>query len=302
MQPYQLGTVSLGNGPDFPAVVCDGLIFALSEVFRHGDLGPAPTTLREFIGRGSRVVGGLAQALAACRASSRGHAAGDVTTKTPIGDPQKVVLIGINYRDHIEEMRLPERPRFPYAFLRPPTSLSAHNETIRLPALPKLIDWEAELGVVVGTRIHDASGLDDAQLLSGVAGYTIVNDVSARDWIAARPPVGIDWVMQKAWDRFQPTGPWITPAAFVEDPQSLPITLTVNGVVKQHSNTSQMVFSVAHILRHLGSIMTLEPGDIIATGTPAGVGFGRTPMETIKPGDRTDVTIGSLGTLSNLFQ
>jgi 2,4-didehydro-3-deoxy-L-rhamnonate hydrolase len=137
--------------------------------------------------------------------------------------------------------------------------------------------------------------------MEAVGGYTVVNDVSARDWIANPPFVGIDWVMQKSWNKFQPTGPWVTPARFVADPQNLPIELTVNGEMKQKANTSQMIFGVRDIVRHLSGMMTLEPGDIIATGTPAGVGFGRRPPEFIKGGDRIRVTIEGLGSLENYF-
>jgi 2-keto-4-pentenoate hydratase/2-oxohepta-3-ene-1,7-dioic acid hydratase in catechol pathway len=138
--------------------------------------------------------------------------------------------------------------------------------------------------------------------MEAIAGYTIINDVSARDWIESRPSVGIDWVMQKAWDRFQPTGPWITPSEFIANPNDLHIWLTVNGVMKQDSNTSQMIFGVGAIVEHLSKIMTLEPGDIIATGTPAGVGFGARPRERLRKGDVVRVGIDGLGTLENRIE
>ena len=130
-----------------------------------------------------------------------------------------------------------------------------------------------------------------------IAGYSLLNDVSARDWIAEAPSLGIDWVMQKAFDGFAPMGPLITPATFVPDPQKLSIILSVNGQVKQNSTTANMIFSVREIIEHLSSIMTLEPGDVIATGTPAGVGHGRKPPEYLKPGDRMVVEIEGLGQL-----
>lgn len=124
-----------------------------------------------------------------------------------------------------------------------------------------------------------------------------MNDISARDWIAEAPSVGIDWVMQKAFDGFAPMGPLITPAEFVPDPQRLSIRLTVNGERKQDSTTANMLFSVQEIVEHLASIMTLEPGDVIATGTPAGVGYGRKPPEALKSGDTMIVEIEGLGRL-----
>lgn len=219
----------------------------------------------------------------------------------PIHSPRKVICVGINYNDHIAEMGV-NAPEFPYSFMRPPLCLTGHNEVVELPDGPAMIDWEAELGVVIG---KSARNLTSVNALDAVAGYTIVNDVSARDWIESAPFVGVDWVMQKAWDKFQPTGPMLVPARFVSDPQNLDLELRVNEVVKQKQSTSQMVFSVTDILVHLSKIFTLEPGDIIATGTPAGVGFGRKPREFLKKGDEVTVEISGpdihLGLLRNTF-
>lgn len=215
----------------------------------------------------------------------------------PVPAPRKVICIGINYRDHIDEMGVAP-PDFPYAFLRPATCLTPHGAPVTLPHGPTMIDWEAELGVVIGRRARD---LTPETALSAVAGYTIVNDVSARDWIEKAPFVGIDWVMQKGWDGFQPTGPVLVPARFIPDPQALDLELEVNGIIKQQQSTAKMVFTVAEILCHLSRIMTLEPGDIIATGTPAGVGFGRRPREFLSDGDEVAVRIAGLGELRNRF-
>ena len=137
-----------------------------------------------------------------------------------------------------------------------------------------MVDWEAELAVVIGSPLHRASW---PAVLDAVAGYTVYNDLSARDWVASTREPGIDWVLMKGYDGFSPIGPLITPKQFVADPQALAIRCWVNGELKQDSNTSQMIFSVQAILEHLSAIMTLEPGDVIATGTPAGVGFGASP-------------------------
>ncbi len=217
----------------------------------------------------------------------------------PVSKPRCLICIGTNYRDHIAEMGLPALPRFPYAFLRPPASLAAHLEVIELPRDVEMVDWEAELAVVIGKRVRNVTG---KAAMDAVAAYTPANDLSARDWIDDRPMVGIDWVMQKGWDKFQPTGPLITPAQFVSDPQNLAVKCEVNGVIKQDSNTSQMVFGVQAIIEHLSRFMTLEPGDIIATGTPSGVGFGRKPRESLKPGDIVRVTVEGLGVLENRMQ
>lgn len=291
MKSYKLGTAVVA-GKDTPVILVEGRVYTLAEVVGAA----APQSIFDVLQEWSRWRAALD---AAANPSSPGLDPDALNYRSPIVAPRKVICIGINYRDHLAEMKSGEPPAFPYSFLRPQTSLAGHKEQIRLPAGSKMVDWEAELGIVIGRRFNAGDGGDPK---SAIAGYTVLNDVSARDWIASRPPVvGIDWVMQKAWDQFQPTGPWLTPAQFVGDPQNLSIELTVNGVIKQSSNTAQLVFGVEQIVSHLGGIMTLEPGDLIATGTPAGVGFGRKPPEFIKPGDRVTVKIAELGTLENIF-
>lgn len=291
MRPYKLGTVDIA-GAATPAAMIDGRVYLLPDLLGS----EAPTSIFALLQDWVRWSGQLGQLSAV---SERGLDPGTLSYRSPVESPRKIICIGINYRDHLAEMKSGEPPAFPYSFLRPATCLAGHREKVRLPDGSKMVDWEAELGVIVGRRFNSGN---PKEAMAAVAGYTIVNDVSARDWIASRPPVvGVDWVMQKAWNQFQPTGPWITPAEFVSDPQSLAIELTVNGTVKQRSNTSQMVFGVAEIMCHLGKIMTLEPGDIIATGTPAGVGFGRKPPEFIHSGDTVRVMVEGLGTLENAF-
>jgi 2,4-didehydro-3-deoxy-L-rhamnonate hydrolase len=295
MKPYKLGTAIL-DGKAKPVILLDGRVFALNEV-TGGNGDSRASSLLDVLKRWDDYRAALSQALESFH-DAAGHDPEDLVYLPPVTSPRAVICIGTNYRDHLAEMKVGQEPSFPYAFLRPPSSLAAHREEIRLPGGPRMVDWEAELGIVVGRRIQPGEAGDP---LRAVAGYTVINDVSARDWIANRPPVGIDWVMQKAWDKFQPTGPWMTPAEFVPDPQDLPIELRVNGVVKQRSNTAQMVFGVREIMQHLAAIMTLEPGDIIATGTPAGVGFGRAPQEFIQSGDEVRVAIEGLGALENRF-
>ena len=216
----------------------------------------------------------------------------------PLVSPPHLICIGTNYRDHIAEMRVPVDPQFPYAFLKPRTTIAPPAGPVSLPAMSAMVDWEAELGVVIGkTARHVPTG--DA--LGCVAGYLPLNDVSARDWIESRPSLGIDWVMQKGHDDFTPLGPWITLAAAVPDPQALPVECRLNGEVVQNSSTADMLFSVAEIIVHLSAIMTLSPGDIIATGTPAGVGYGRTPRLFLKDGDVVTVSLGLLGAFETRF-
>ncbi len=213
----------------------------------------------------------------------------------PVLYPKKLICIGTNYHDHIAEMGISKLPKYPYSFFKPATTTLIGAEVpLQLPEQAKLIDWEAELAVVIGRKAYHVQG---QEALACIAGYSILNDISARDWIADAPAVGIDWVMQKAFNGFAPMGPLITPAMFVPNPQNLSITLTVNGQVKQHSNTANMVFSIRQIIEHLTSIMTLEPGDVIATGTPAGVGHGKKPPEYLQSGDTMVITIEELGQL-----
>lgn len=208
--------------------------------------------------------------------------------------PAKLICIGTNYHGHLLEMGTPP-PALPYTFLKPvSTGMVPSGAQVRLPVGPKMVDWEAELAIVIGRTLHGVRG---PAVLDAVAGYTILNDLSARDWITSSSAVGIDWVLMKGYDGFSPIGPFVTPSAFVPDPQALGIRCWVNGELKQDSNTSDMVFSVQQILEHLSGIMTLEPGDVIATGTPAGVGYGRRPQQFLHHGDLVAVEIDGLGRL-----
>ncbi len=216
----------------------------------------------------------------------------------PVERPMHLICIGTNYRDHIAEMGIPTNPVFPYAFLKPLTTIAAPGGPVTLSRVGAMIDWEAELGVVIGRAARHVSV---EQALDHVAGYLPLNDVSARDWVEDRPPLGIDWVMQKASDGFTPLGPWITLAAGVPDPQAIPVRCLVNGELMQDSSTGNMLFSVAEIIAHLSRFMTLSPGDVIATGTPAGVGFGKKPRRFIADGDVVTVSLGDLGSFDTRF-
>lgn len=216
----------------------------------------------------------------------------------PFETPRHLICIGTNYHDHIAEMGVPVTPEFPYAFFKPLTTLTPPAGPVVLPAMSKMVDWEAELGVVIGRQTRNA---DLASALDCVAGYLPFNDLSARDWLDNRPALGVDWVMQKAHDGFAPMGPWMTLSVSVPDPQALPVQCLVNDDLVQDSATSQMVFDVAQIIVHLSRIMTLSPGDIIATGTPAGVGYGAKPRRFITDGDRVTVRLGILGDLTTCF-
>ncbi|AQU76842.1 FAA hydrolase family protein [Priestia megaterium] len=222
----------------------------------------------------------------------------DINWQAPILYPNKLICIGANYTDHIEEMGKEKAIVKPYSFLKPPsTTLKGHRKEVSLPKASNMIDWEAELAVVIGKR---AKNVKKEDALTYVAGYTLFNDLSDREAIVNSDGLGIDWVVHKAHDGFAPMGPLVTPAQFIPDPQNLKIKLKVNNEIKQDSHTSKMIFTVAEIIEHLSSIMTLEPGDIIGTGTPAGAGFGRN--EFLKSGDKVVIEIEKLGALTTHIQ
>jgi len=231
----------------------------------------------------------------AARFASAGLPAEGVKFASPIANPGKIICIGSNFHDHIAEMGIPMTPTYPYSFIKPVNNtVRGSGDPVAVPRRAKMMDWEAELGVVIGAKCADVPAGD---ALNYVAGYLNFNDLSCRDWLATKPAVGVDWVQHKAFDGFAPMGPYLVPAQFVRDPQDLPMRLSVNGKVKQNSTTGQMVFGVAAVIEHLTSVMTLYPGDVIATGTPAGVGHGAKPPQYLQAGDEITIEIGALGEL-----
>ncbi len=207
-----------------------------------------------------------------------------------IATPQKIVCVGLNYRDHAEEqgVDLPERPLL---FAKWPNTLIGPGEPIRIPPISQNVDYEAELGVVIGRRASQVS-TDDA--LEFVAGYVVANDVSGRDLQFSDG----QWVRGKSLDTFLPVSD-LVPASAVPDPQALPIRAILNGEVMQDSSTSNMIFGVAEVVSFVSQAITLEPGDLIITGTPAGVGAFRDPPVWLKPGDEIAIEIDGLGRISN---
>jgi 2-keto-4-pentenoate hydratase/2-oxohepta-3-ene-1,7-dioic acid hydratase in catechol pathway len=222
----------------------------------------------------------------------------EVVLRAPLQPVKNVFCVGRNYLAHAEEgakaqgiaLELPAVPTF---FTKAPTAIADPGEVLALDgALSPQYDWEAELGVIIGTRCRDVS---EADALSMVFGYTCFNDVTARDLQRAHG----QWFKGKSLDHTGPIGPWIVDAADVGDPQNLSIELRVNGVPKQHASTASMIFSVRAIIASLSAGLTLEPGDIIASGTPEGVGYARTPPEFLADGDIMEVEIENIGMLRN---
>lgn len=221
-----------------------------------------------------------------------------VVLLAPVVPRKNVFCVGRNYLGHAEEvarargtaLKLPAVPTF---FTKAPTSITGSQAVLPLsPTISKQYDWEAELAVIIGKRCRDVS---KEHALDVVFGYTCLNDVTARDLQNAHG----QWFKGKSLDQACPMGPWIVSADEILDPQHLHVTMRVNGEIKQDASTASMIFSIAEIIASLSRGMTLEPGDVIATGTPEGVGFARTPPEFLKDGDVMEVEIERIGLLRN---
>jgi 2-keto-4-pentenoate hydratase/2-oxohepta-3-ene-1,7-dioic acid hydratase in catechol pathway len=232
--------------------------------------------------------------LFAPRPAGDGVPFGDVDLVAPVPRPGKVVCIGLNYRDHAAEGGQP-LPSSPLLFAKFANAVVGPGAPIVLPPFSDSVDYEAELGVVIG---REARVVSVADALDHVLGYTCLNDVSARDLQFGDG----QWTRGKTQDTFCPIGPWLVTSDEIPDPQTLGIQCRVNGQVLQDSNTSEMVFGVAELISFISQGITLEPGDLIATGTPSGVGFARKPPIFLRDGDTVEVSIDQIGTLSNPVQ
>lgn len=216
----------------------------------------------------------------------------DVRLLAPVGHPEKVLCVGLNYAEHVLESRA-ESTATPVFFNKMPNTVIGVEAEIVLSADSSVeLDYEAELVAVIGRRVRNI-GVEDA--LEAVLGYTAGNDISARD--AQFPDV--QWLRGKSMDTFAPIGPAIVTSDEIGDPQRLDISCRVNGEVRQESNTAMMIHSVAFLVAYASRFFTLEPGDLIFTGTPEGVGFARTPPSYLRDGDKVEVEIADVGTLTN---
>ena len=281
MTPWRIGTARIEGAPRV-IVAHEGGLHLLDTL-----LGPgAPPDVRSFIARQEECVPALEAALA-------GSPPPDLRQE-PVWEPPlmpaKLICIGANYADHNAEMLGEVISAYPSAFLTPPTTtLLGAGRPAPLPTHARDIDYEVELCVVIGRR---ARSVPRSEALAHVFGYAVLNDLSARDWVRTPSLLGLDWIMLKGFDASAPMGPLITPARFAGNPDDLAIRLWVNDELRQDSRTSEMVFDTAALIAHLSTVMTLEPGDLIATGTPSGVG-------PILPGDVVEATIEGIGSLRN---
>ncbi|MEV7287064.1 fumarylacetoacetate hydrolase family protein [Streptomyces sp. NPDC093252] len=217
----------------------------------------------------------------------------------PVPAPGAIVAVGANYRAHIEEITgsADNLPSLPVLFIKPATSLGGPNDPVVRPAESAELDYECELAVVIG---RGGRRIEASDALGHVAGYMIANDVSARDVMLrdiARGPAFFQVARGKGYDTFCPTGPWLLTADEVPDPQALTLRTWVNGAPRQHGTSADMVFGVAEIIASVSEFMTLRPGDVILTGTPAGVGISQNPPAYLEPGDVLRLTVTGLGTM-----
>jgi acylpyruvate hydrolase len=214
----------------------------------------------------------------------------DVTLLAPVPRPGKIICVGHNYYDHAVDAGNPEE--YPTFFAKLTNTVIGHEQAIVSPRLPVHLDYEAELAVVIGKRAKD---IKEDRALEVVAGYTIFNDVTARDY----QPRSSQWMIRKSFDTFGPMGPALVTTDEVPDPGKLHLSLDLNGAPRQDSNTSKLIFSIPFLIAYLTRTMTLDPGDVIATGTPSGTGAMQKPPSFMQPGDVVRIRIERLGELVN---
>lgn len=283
-------TIRTTEGPQ-PGIVFDDRVVVLEEYH----------SLQDLIDAGPSALMALQAAEPELRAR-KGVGLASATLLAPLPRPRKnVFCVGMNYAAHARESLIakgldPILPEHPVFFTKPPTSVSGPESPFIIdPRVSSQIDWEAELGVVIGVG---GANIPRDQALRHVWGYTVINDISARDLQKRHG----QFFKGKSLDGSCPMGPWIVTVDEIADPHALPIRLRVNGITKQDSNTSDLIFDIPTLIAVLSQGMTLEAGDIIATGTPEGVGFARTPPEFLKVGDVLETEIEGIGVLRNLMQ
>jgi 2-keto-4-pentenoate hydratase/2-oxohepta-3-ene-1,7-dioic acid hydratase in catechol pathway len=275
----KLVTFSDANGTSRPGALLNGKVADLSSSFSSV----------------LSIIHGAAEALSAAvsiAANTSTHiAANKVKLLAPIQHPPRIFCVGLNYRDHAVESKM-EIPKVPTVFLKLPSALVGPNDPIELPAISSQPDYEAEFACVIG---KGGSCIAPESWAEHVFGYTILNDVSARDVQLATT----QWTLGKSFNTFAPLGPAVVTKDEIADPHALDVKLSIDGEVLQHSNTRELIFRLPDLVAYISSITPLQPGDIISTGTPAGVGLGRTPQRWLKAGETITIEISGLGTLVN---
>ncbi|KON69559.1 fumarylacetoacetate hydrolase [Peribacillus butanolivorans] len=268
-------------------IVQDGQIISLTAL----DPDDFPACMKTFIERGSELRKRAEQLIEQRGNDDAKFSLSEVKFLPPIAQPEKIICVGLNYIDHCKETGM-EPPASPVIFSKYANAIVGHNDVIEIPINSKEVDFEAELAIVIGKK---AKNVSEEEANDYVFGYTIMNDISARDLQFQDG----QWSRGKTADTFAPIGPVVVTHDEVGDPHELAISLELNGEMMQDSNTSNLIFTVPQIISFLSQSMTLKPGDLIATGTPPGVGMGRNPKVWLKNGDRMNVSIERIGTLSN---
>jgi 2-keto-4-pentenoate hydratase/2-oxohepta-3-ene-1,7-dioic acid hydratase in catechol pathway len=281
----RLATIQTAAGPRAALLQGDAYIDL------HATRPDLPLSVRELLPSDPAMLRAAAEA--AARPDAVRYPAASVKLLAPIPDPPKIVCVGLNYRDHAAESGAPI-PKEPVLFSKFATAIIGPEEPIRLPAVSREVDFEAELVLVVGKKGRHLSA---SAARDHLAGYTVGHDVSARDWQLKKD--GKQWLAGKTFDTFAPIGPVLVTTDEIDDPHNLGIRLRLNGQTMQDSNTRQMIFRCGDILAYVSQIVTLEPGDLLFTGTPPGVGFARKPPVFLKDGDVVEVEIDGLGVLRN---
>lgn len=281
----RLATIQTPSGPR--AAVLQGEEY----IDLHATRPDLPFSVKELLAAGAGMLRSAAEA--AARPDAVRYPASSVKLLAPIPDPPKVICIGLNYRDHAAESGA-SIPREPVLFSKFATAVIGPGEAICLPAVSREVDYEAELVLVVGKKGRHLSA---SSAVDHLAGCTIGHDVSARDWQLKKD--GKQWMAGKTFDTFAPTGPYLMTVDELGDPHNLSIRLRLNGQTLQDSNTRQMIFRAGDLLAYISQVVTLQPGDLIFTGTPSGVGFTRKPPVFLKDGDVVEVEIEKLGVLRN---
>ena len=259
---------------------------AVVDFAAHG--GGLPDDMLTFLAQGDTAFDAARQA---CAAGTGRLALEEVRLEAPILRPPKILAVGLNYRDHAAEGGF-DIPTVPMIFNKQSTAVTGPGSVVHLPGESVQLDYEAEFAFVIGTRCRR---VPKEKALGVIAGYTIANDVSVRDWQFRSPTT----TMGKSWDTHCPLGPYLVTPDEVGDPHNLAIKTWVNGELRQDSNTNDLIFDCAEIIVHLSTAFTLEPGDVICTGTPSGVGLGMDPKVWLKTGDVVRIEIDRLGTLEN---
>lgn len=282
----RLAMILTAKGPRAAVATADGYIDL------HATDPGLPTCIKDLLAASPAVRKFAAEAAASNQAVK--YAANAVKLLPPVPKPGKIMCIGLNYRDHAIEGNRPIPPE-PVLFAKFPNTLVAHGDAIVIPKVAEKVDYEAELVVVIGKKGRHIK--NDSSAFDYVGGYTCGHDVSARDWQFRGEEK--QWVIGKTFDTFAPTGPVLVTPDEIPDPHKLQVQLRLNGTTLQNSNTKEFIFGVPHLLWYLSQCVTLEPGDLIFTGTPPGVGIARKPPVLLKPGDVVEVEIEKIGVLKN---